>query len=129
MAKKKKEKNTYDCLNCPGFCCSYSQIPVNKRSLKRLAKYFGVSEKKAKKKFTKPGVEDEMVLRHHEDEYFLSICRFFDRDERKCTIYHGRPDACRDYPGTPNCGYYDFLMIERDRQDDPDQKIAAYLAD
>ncbi len=126
---KKTAKTTYDCLNCPGFCCSYSQIPVNERSLKRLAKYFGISEKKAKKKFTKRGVDDEMILRHHEDEYFLSICRFFDREERKCTIYHGRPDACREYPGTKFCRYYDLLMIERDRADDPDLKIAAYIAD
>jgi hypothetical protein len=123
------EKVTYDCLNCPGFCCSYSQIPVNKRSLKRLAEYFGISEKKARDKYTKPGVQDEMILRHHKDEYFLSICQFFDREERKCSIYAGRPDACRTYPGTPHCGYYDFLMIERDRNDDPNLKVAAYVAD
>jgi Fe-S-cluster containining protein len=125
MAKKKKIH--YDCLNCSGYCCSYSQIPVNKRSLKRLAKYFEVSEKTARKKFTKPGVADEMVLRHQKDHLFLTICRFFDTDKRRCTIYEGRPDACRTYPGTPRCGFYDFLMIERDRQDDKHMHIAAHI--
>ena len=35
-------------------------------------------------------------------------------------IYEARPKICREYPGKGRCGYYDFLMFERDAQDDPD---------
>jgi Fe-S-cluster containining protein len=124
-----KKKITYDCLNCPGFCCSYSEIEVNKRSLKRLAKYFGISEAKARKKYTRKGDQFEMILKHQPDAYYLTICQFFDTEERRCTIYEGRPDPCREYPGTPHCGFYDFLTIERERAEDPKLRIAAYPAD
>jgi hypothetical protein len=94
---------------------------VNKTDLRRLAKYFEVSEKKAKKKFTKTSTNDgKMILRHKQDDYFGTACQFLDSEERQCTIYEGRPKICREYPGDGRCGYYDFLTFERDAQEDPD---------
>ncbi len=48
------------------------------------------------------------------------ICRFFDTEARRCTIYTARPTICREYPGGNRCGYYDFLSSERNSQNDPD---------
>ncbi len=48
------------------------------------------------------------------------ICRFFDTDERRCTIYSARPAVCRAFPGSARCGYYDFLSFERRAQEDPE---------
>ena len=43
-----------------------------------------------------------------------------------CTIYHARPEICRDYPGTRKCGYYEFLMFERMLQEDDEFVPTAY---
>lgn len=116
MAKKK-----YDCLKCTAYCCTYTHIPVNKSDVKRLAKHFGISEAKAEKRFTKYGDKaSPRVLRHKDDEHFVTACMFLDQKTRNCTIYEGRPKICRDFPTQSRCGYYDFLMFEREVQDDPE---------
>ena len=48
-------------------------------------------------------------MRRKADPHFGKICRFFDTEKRRCTIYTARPAICRDYPGG-GCGYYGFLM-------------------
>ncbi len=115
---------SYDCSKCPGYCCSYHIIPVTKRDLARLAKHFGVSLAKARAKFVVKNDEEddkdgEYKMRRKADEYFGRICRFFDTEERRCTVYKARPHICRAYP-TGRCGYYDFLKNERETQDDPE---------
>lgn len=122
-AKKKKAapKITYDCLKCPGYCCSYPLIEVTKRDMQRLAKHFNLPFYKAKAKFFRyDRSEKSWALRHHKDEHFGTICRFFDREKRQCTVYKARPGVCRDYPLQSSCGYYDFLVFEREHQDDPE---------
>jgi Fe-S-cluster containining protein len=119
--KSKTPKNKYDCLKCPGYCCSYPLIEVTQRDIARVAKHFDVSVEKAKKKFFRyDRSEKSWVLRQKEDEHFKKICRFFDTEERRCTIYTARPGVCRDYPGEPTCGYYSFLEFEREHQQDPE---------
>lgn len=116
-------KIKYDCSKCPGYCCSYHRIEVKDSDLKRLAKHFDLPVEEAERKFTrryKADGADERILRHQKDHVYGSICRFFDTDERRCTIYAARPQVCRDYPNGGKCGYYDFLMFERKHQDDPD---------
>ena len=110
----------YNCAKCPGYCCSYPQIPLKKRDIKRLAKHFDLSFWDALKKFTKKEAPYKYVMRRKADEIFGGICRFFDTDKRRCTIYEARPSICRDHPGTGRCGYYDFLSAERSLQDDPE---------
>ena len=113
-------KELYDCLKCSAYCCSYTHIPATKSDIKRLAKFHDVSVEKATKKFTKKGDSDNpRVLRHTDDEHFITACMFLDKESRNCTIYEGRPKICREFPTQKRCGYYEFLTWEREVQDDP----------
>ena len=116
-----KKKIDYDCSKCPGYCCTYPRIEVKDKDLKRLARHFGLDVETAGRRFTRfykdDGI-DERILRHQKDEVYGSICRFFDTDARRCTIYEARPSVCRDYPDGRTCGYYTFLRFERKHQDD-----------
>ena len=113
----------FDCSKCPGYCCSYPRIEVKASDVKRLAKHFGIEVEEAERRFTRSYSSDEgveRILRHQKDEVYGSICRFFDTDARRCTVYAARPAVCREYPGGRKCGYYDFLKFERKHQDDPE---------
>jgi Fe-S-cluster containining protein len=109
----------FDCTKCPAFCCAiYDRVQVTKRDLNRLAKYFGVSVQTALRRYTKM-YEGERVLRRAKDTIFDEACMFLDHETRGCTIYHGRPEVCREYPARSRCAYYDVLQFERRQQDDP----------
>jgi Fe-S-cluster containining protein len=84
-----------------------------------LAKGLGKSVAYVRDRYTKV-VEGERVLRHKRDEIFETCCKFLDVETRQCTIYKHRPSICRSYPGKVRCGYYDFLVFERQAQDDPE---------
>ncbi len=114
-------KVCYDCSKCPGYCCSYDRIPISDFDIARLAKHFGVPVATARERYTYAHTHDgvrEQLLRHHRDHVFKSVCRFFDRKERRCTVYAARPNVCRRYPSGARCGYYDFLSFERGQQGD-----------
>jgi hypothetical protein len=116
-------KVRYNCATCPGYCCSHSRIAITDADITRLAKHFGLSFEAAKLKFTyhyQTKEVDEQLLRHKKDHIYKSICRFFDTDERRCTVYEARPGVCRSYPESKHCGYYDFLRFERAHQADPE---------
>ena len=86
-----------------------------------MAKFHGIPQPEAKKKFTKKGdKENPRVLRHTDDEHFTTACMFLDKETRNCTIYEGRPAICREFPTQSRCGYYEFLIWEREVQDDQD---------
>jgi uncharacterized protein len=113
----------YDCSQCPGYCCSYDRIPISEFDLARLAKHLNIPAAVARRRFTYLQRHDgaaERLLRHHHDTVFKSVCRFFDRSERRCTVYVARPNVCRRYPSGTRCGYYDFLQFEREQQGDDD---------
>ncbi len=109
----------YNCRKCPGFCCSYPLIALDKRDVERLARHHGLGFETARRKFTKAIWGRKYVMRQKADTHFGKICRFFDIKKRCCTIYKARPAVCRSYPGEGRCGYYDFLSFERRAQDDP----------
>ena len=111
---------SYDCLKCPGYCCSYPVIVVTKRDLTRIAQHFGLSEDEAEQRFCTKLHCYKRIMRRKPDKHFRRICRFFDTTARRCGIYEARPVACRAYPGKSRCGYYDFLTFERIAQNDPD---------
>jgi Fe-S-cluster containining protein len=116
---------SYNCAKCPGYCCSYPLIPLNKRDVQRLADHFGLSFEDARVKFTKVDGEEPYAMRRKADHHFGKICRFFDTEKRCCTIYTARPTICREYPGG-GCGYYSFLMSERSAQQDPDHVASTW---
>ncbi|HEX8495112.1 MAG TPA: YkgJ family cysteine cluster protein [Pyrinomonadaceae bacterium] len=110
----------FDCSKCPAYCCSiYERVQVTKRDLNRLAKYFGVTADVAARRYTKIHKESgERVLRRKKDVIFEEACEFINPETRGCTIYHARPQVCREYPDRSRCSYYDLLQFERRQQDD-----------
>jgi len=110
----------YDCAKCPGYCCSYPVIEVTQQDLERLAAHHGIAVAEAGRRFTKKAHGYDRVLRRKKDEHYGKICRFFDQEKRRCTVYEARPAICRTFPGGSRCGYYDFLAFERRKQDDPE---------
>lgn len=123
----KRLKVLYDCMKCHSYCCTYPRIQVTKRDVRRLARHFGIPEERARERFTKQGAtKRERVLRHQLDDVYGSACRFLDLDTRLCTVHDARPDACRGYPEERRCGYYEFMMYEREHQDDPEMEVRAY---
>jgi len=114
-----KKKSYYDCVDCPAYCCSvYERVQVTPRDIRRLAKYFGVTEEVATTRYTKM-YGKERVLRRKKDTMFEETCQFINTETRGCTIYHARPAVCREFPTTKRCAYYDLLSFEREQQDDP----------
>lgn len=112
----------FECSRCPGYCCSYHIIPATKRDVERLAKHLGLTYDEALKKCVKKGDKKdggEFRMRRKEDVHFGKICKFFDTEARRCTVYAARPAICRAYP-SDKCGYYEFLKIERNTQEDPE---------
>lgn len=111
----------YDCDKCPGYCCSYDEIALTSKDISRLATHLGLDDEAFITRHTKYGTfngpaREPMMMKHQPDRHFRTICTFFDTDTRRCTVYDARPDACRDYPHEPRCGYYDFLTFERKLQ-------------
>jgi Fe-S-cluster containining protein len=89
--------------------------------VQRLALFLGLDFAVVARKFTRKGEEPgEVILRHQPDKIYGTICKFIDRETRRCTVYEGRPEICRTYPGNSRCGYYDFLSFERRAQEDPE---------
>ena len=115
-------KVRYSCEKCPGWCCTYDEIEVNKRDIERLARHFALDADTAAERFTKVKAGTPM-LRHKKDSIFDTACMFLDQEKRRCTIYEARPTVCRAYPNGNRCGYYEFLKFERSQQDD--QEIIA----
>lgn len=109
----------YDCKKCPGYCCSYPLIALDKRDVERLARHHGLDFETARRTFTRAAHGRKYAMKRKKDRHFGAICRFFDTEKRCCTIYHARPSVCRSFPGKGRCGYYDFLMFERRAQEDP----------
>ena len=119
-------RKKYDCLKCPGYCCSYPVIEVKDRDAARIARHFNMPLDKAEKKFFKSSHGYKRVMRRKKDKHFGRICRFFDTEARRCTIYEVRPWPCRDFPGEDNCGYWDFLSFERNAQEDENYVSTTY---
>src|SRR5882724_10370586 len=114
-----KKRSYYDCAKCPAYCCSiYERVIVTKRDLKRLARHFGLSEQVTAARHTRM-YQKERILRRKQDPIFGMACKFLDPETRRCTIYHGRPSVCREFPDKTHCAYYELIQFERKQQDDP----------
>lgn len=110
--------NSYDCANCPGYCCSYPVIVLTKRDVARIAKHLNIEFDDAERTYTRKDHGYKRIMKRKDDEHYGRICHFFDSEARRCGIYKARPAICRQFPGTKRCGYYDFLLFERKGQED-----------
>ena len=72
----------------------------------------------AERRYTRSDHGYKRIMKRQDDEHFGRICQFFDTGARRCTVYEGRPQICRDFPAEKRCGYYDFLEFERRHQED-----------
>ncbi len=117
----------FNCDNCPSYCCTYTQIEVNPEDVERLAGYLGMDPDTALRRLTMDGEDPgTRVMRHYRDPVFGTACRLLDLQTRRCKAYEARPNACRIFPGTPSCHYYQFLMTERRIQGKPSIAVCAY---
>lgn len=115
----KPRRVNYCCEKCPSYCCTYSGIEITRRDIARLARHFDIDYARAEQRFTKPdGKGKARLLRHRQDTIFETACVLFDQEKRRCSVYEARPGVCRKYPDGARCGYYDFLMFEREQQGD-----------
>lgn len=80
-----------DCLACAN-CCKTTSPIFYQNDIERVAKLLRM----------KPGDFIEKYLRVDEDKDYVlksSPCPFLS-DDNYCTVYEGRPKACREYPHT-----------------------------
>jgi uncharacterized protein len=111
----------YSCAKCPAYCCTYAEIEVTRRDVARLARHLNIEYALAEQRYTKLDAKRNVrMLRHRTDSVFASACMLLDQEKRRCTVYEARPAVCRAYPDTPRCGYYEFLVFEREQQGDPE---------
>ncbi len=116
-----RERIDFDCNDCPAFCCGiYEHIQVKPHDLRRLAKYFGLSEEETARRHTKVVFEERTLRRKKDPLLDGTVCKFLDLKTRGCSIYEARPTICRQYPGMPRCGYYDVYRFEQAQQGDPE---------
>src|SRR5262245_66255551 len=89
----------YDCKKCPGYCCSYPLIALDKRDVERLARHFGLSFEEAREKFTVERWGRKYSMRRKAVPILGRICRFFETDNRRCAICEARPSLFRSCLG------------------------------
>jgi len=117
----------YNCDNCPSYCCSYTEIEVTFEDIERLALHLDADIDVVSRRFTMESKDPyTRVMRHFRDPVFGTACRLLDLETRRCKAYEARPTACRVYPGTSTCHYYQFLMAERRLQGKPKVAVRAY---
>ncbi len=82
-----------DCLKCPSLCCRMAgYVRVSREDIRRLAKFLGL---------TVPEFEERHIVeRTRKGEKRIKTgtgtCQFLGND-RRCTVYAGRPRDCRGY--------------------------------
>ena len=103
----------FDCNECPGYCCAYPVIQVTRADASRLAKKLGLTVNDVIKEYTRKESPRVRSIKQSKDPILKTkTCVFLDKKTRKCTVYHARPQICRDHPGS-RCEWYDRLQIEK----------------
>jgi len=89
----------YNCLKCPGYCCSHDRIPVSEFDIQRLARHFGLAEAEAKERFTyrhRTAEVDEQVLRHEiRSDRFTTLATLLESSSRPPVVEFRLPDGTR----------------------------------
>jgi Fe-S-cluster containining protein len=82
-----------DCLKCPSLCCRMAgYVRVSREDIRRLAKFLNLTVREFE--------ERHIVERTRKGEKRIKTgtgtCQFLG-DNRRCTVYAGRPRDCRGY--------------------------------
>lgn len=94
--------NKIDCLQCANCCVTTGPLLLNK-DIDRLAKTFK----------TKPSIFADQYLKIDEDNDYVfkqMPCVFLGND-KYCTVYSDRPNACREFPHTQQRNILQKLKI------------------
>ncbi|MBS1763437.1 MAG: YkgJ family cysteine cluster protein [Bacteroidetes bacterium] len=104
--KFKEETNVffdkYSCLDCAN-CCKTTSPIFRDVDIGRIAQHLHI----------KPGELVEKYLRLDEDGHYVlrkSPCPFL-LEDNYCSIYHIRPQACREYPHTIRKNMYQIMDL------------------
>lgn len=110
--KTKKMTKLYDCDKCPAYCCGYPIIEASKKDIRRLARHFGLDYDAAREKFTEKENNRVRKMRQRPDKKLgAPLCIFLNQKTRRCSVYHARPQICRDHPGD-RCEWNDRRLLE-----------------
>lgn len=84
----------FKCITC-GKCCRgyHTQVNLNGKDIKRLARHLNVDVTDLKKKLLRRDLSNEWMIPAKNGQ-----CPFFIRALKRCAIYEARPDACRQFP-------------------------------
>ncbi len=93
-----------DCLKCANCCTSISPM-VTERDIDRLAKFLRL----------KPSQLVDDYLKQDDDGTYImnsTPCPFLGPDNY-CSVYEGRPKACREYPHTDHLKMHNLLNLAK----------------
>lgn len=91
-----------NCLDC-AHCCKTVGPLLRPSDVKRLAKYLKLTEGEFEKQYLRRDEDGDLVMR-------TLPCPFLEADNR-CSVYHIRPRACREYPHTDQVNTKEILKI------------------
>jgi Fe-S-cluster containining protein len=117
-----------DCLKCPSLCCRMAgYVRVSRADIRRLAKFLELTVREFE--------ERHIVERTRNGEKRIKTgtgtCQFLGND-RRCTVYDGRPRDCRGYVcwNQEDTTVFDFarffqMPVSKLRKQDMDEQAKA----
>jgi Fe-S-cluster containining protein len=85
--------DSLDCLKCPSLCCRMAgYVEVSRNDIRRLAKYLHLTVRE----FEERHIVERTRKGDKRIKTGFGTCQFLGND-RRCTVYEGRPKDCRGY--------------------------------
>lgn len=111
-------KATYDCMDCPAYCCSvWDYIEITVVDIRLLAVRLGITQEAFTEQYTLKDDDSDnggRLLKLVPDKLLGQCCILLDQKTRLCTVHEDRPMVCREYPHTfldetkNDCNYYNL---------------------
>jgi len=103
------------CNYCSAVCCSLA-VEVKAQDLIRLELMDEFELEDNPKKIAKRMIKQGVIEHYHSKTGTFTLsrmangdCFYLDQKSRRCTVYHSRPDTCRNHPQIgPRAGYCAF---------------------
>jgi Fe-S-cluster containining protein len=85
--------DSLDCLKCPSMCCRMAgYVEVSRNDIRRLAKFLHLTVQE----FEARHIVERTRKGSKRIKSGFATCQFLG-DDRRCTVYEGRPKDCRGY--------------------------------